>query len=188
MPKRKKVPRKTPKADPIVLIETALAKLKKAELVTLLVHVANEYPEVRRDLESELKVVKPVDLLLADITSAIFRATDIEDRMVNHNFDYDYQAYKEIKNSFKKLIALGQLDDVKNLALQLMEQGSYQVECSDEGMMTDDIEACLKPVIRKVASIDRDEAKTWAAKMISADRVGFICGEELEKLMKRGNS
>ena len=32
--------------------------------------------------------------------------------------------------------------------LELMNRGSYQVEMSDEGMMTEDIEECLQVVAR----------------------------------------
>ena len=63
-----------------------------------------------------------------------------------------------------------------------MESGSYQVECIDEGMMPDEIEVCLRPVIRAVAKADPDEAKLWCGKMMAADRVGFICDQELARV------
>ena len=34
------------------------------------------------------------------------------------------------------------------LSLELMKQGSYQVEMSDEGLMTEDIEDCLNVVLK----------------------------------------
>ena len=84
-------------------------------------------------LESKLSIDKPTELLLADIESAIGRATDFDNRMLNRNFDVDWQAYKEVEKGFGKLLKLGQVAEVKVLALKLMKQGSYQVECSDEG-------------------------------------------------------
>jgi hypothetical protein len=36
------------------------------------------------------------------------------------------------------------------LALELMKHGSYQVGMSDEGLMTEDIEACLTVVVKEL--------------------------------------
>lgn len=46
---------------------------------------------------------------------------------------------------------------------------SHQVEGSDEGLMTDDISQCLKPVVRAVKAAGGDEAVTWAGEMQAAD-------------------
>ena len=55
-------------------------------------------------------------------------------------------------------------------------------ECSDEGLMSEEISECLKPVIHSVKTAgDRDAAK-WAREMQLADRVGFICDKELAEL------
>ena len=70
--------------------------------------------------------------------------------------------------------------------LKLMKDGSYQVECSDEGLMTDDIRQCLKPVIQAVKAAGGIEAAKWAGAMRNADRVRFICDKELAEL--RGDS
>ena len=40
------------------------------------------------------------------------------------------------------------------LSLELMNRGSYQVEMSDEGMMTEDIEECLQVVVKAVGKSD----------------------------------
>ncbi len=183
MAKRKKVPKKKSTVDRFALIEVALRKQTKAELVDLLMATARQHEDVGRELESQLNIDKPVELLLTDAKSAIGRATDFDARMVNHNFDVDWQAYEEVKQGFKKLIKNGQIDEVKSLALELLKRGSYQVECSDEGMMSDDIEACLGPVIRAVKAGEAADAKSWATAMIAADRVGFICDNELKKLV-----
>jgi hypothetical protein len=63
-----------------------------------------------------------------------------------------------------------------------MKDGSYQVESSDEGLMTDEISDCLKPVIRAVKVDGGAEAAKWAFEMQIADRVGFIWDDELAKL------
>ena len=121
-----------------------------------------------------------------DVSSAIDRATDFDERMMNHNFDVDWQAYADVQKGLSLLVELGHLADAKSLALKLMKDGSYQVECSDEGLMTDEISQCLKPVIRAVKAAGGDEAVKWAGDMQTADRVGFICDKELAEL--RGGS
>lgn len=50
----------------------------------------------------------------------------------------------------KKLIELGQIKDAKSLAVKLMMDGSYQVECSDERLVPDDIQGCSSQVIQAV--------------------------------------
>lgn len=180
--KRTKRPRKNTKTDRIPLIEKALRKRTKADLVETILMIAGDHPVVARDLESQLGVEKPLDLLVADVSSAIDRATDIDERMSNHNLDVDWQAFEDVQNGLSQLVKLGHLEDAKSLALKLMKRGSYQVECSDEGLMTDDICQCLKPVIQAVKSAGGVEAAKWAEDMSNSDRVGFICDKELAKL------
>ena len=67
MTKRRKTLRKRAKTDRFPLIEKALEKLTKADLVTLVVKLAQENAELSRALEAELDVQKPIDLLVSDI-------------------------------------------------------------------------------------------------------------------------
>jgi hypothetical protein len=41
---------------------------------------------VARELEDRLTIEKPVDLLVADVSSATARATDFDEHLMNHNF------------------------------------------------------------------------------------------------------
>jgi hypothetical protein len=171
------------KADRFPLIETALGKRTKAELIEIVMKVAKSHAAVARELEDQLGIEKPVDLLVADVSSAIDRATDFNEGEINHNFDFDWQAYADARKGLRQLVDLGRLDDAKLLALKLMKDGSYQVECSDEGLMTEEIEDCLRPVIRAVKTLGGAEADKWAMEMQKADRVGFICEHELAELL-----
>ncbi len=186
MVKKKKVskrkPRKASIADRFPLIEKALRKQTKADIVNLFLLLAKKHASLARDLEDRLAIEKPAELLAADVSSAIDRATDFDDRMMNHNFDVDWEAYEDVQTGLEKLIKLGQFEDAKTLALKLMKDGSYQVECSDEGIMTDEIQVCLKPVIRAVKTKGGSSAGKWASEMLLADRVGFICENELKRL------
>ncbi len=181
-----KKPRELVKTDRFPAIEKELRKQTKATLIEMMLMIAKEHPVVSRDLEVRLEVEKPVDLLVSDVSSSIDRATDFDERWMNYNFDVDWQAYAEVRKGLLKLVDLGQLEYAKSLALKLMKDGSYQVACSDEGLMTDEINECLRPVIRAVKTAGGEGAARWANEMHIADQVGFICDKELAQL--RGKS
>ena len=138
-------------------------------------------------LMQRFQIAVPSEMLIRDTRQAIADATDYDEREMNYNFDYDYAAYNTIQKNFEKLIKAGSLDCVMELALELMNSGSEQVEMSDEGLMTDDIEECLRVVIKglKSADLSLDTVTTWAEQMLHTDRVGFICDEELGALAKQ---
>ncbi len=177
-----KKPRKLTYTDRFPQIEKALGKRTKANIIELILLLAKENALLTRDLERELAIEKPIDLLVGDISSAIDRATDFDEREVNYDFDVDWQAYEDVREGLKKLIELGQLEHAKHLAVRLMLAGSYQVECSDEGLMADDIQDCLRLVIQAVQAANDKDSAEWAAKMLGSDRVGCICDQELKKL------
>ncbi|MEM6692626.1 MAG: hypothetical protein AAF664_24565 [Planctomycetota bacterium] len=120
--------------------------------------------------------------MVKDIEIAIGLATDFDERRMNYNFDYDHESYEAVEKGLKKLIEHGELEEAKRLSLELMKRGSYQVACSDEGLMSYEIEDCLKPVIKAVKRTGGEQAKQWAAEMIRADEGGFICDSELGNL------
>jgi hypothetical protein len=70
------------------------------------------------------------------------------------------------------------------LSLELMEKGSCQVEMSDEGLMTEDIEECLRVVIQafKQCDLPTGEVVAWCAAMLKSDRAGCICDRELRAM------
>ncbi len=168
--------------SPSDLIRSGLSKCKKAELVDFLMGFSKQHLEVRRELETRLNVEKPVSLVVNDIESAIALATDFDERRMNYNFDYDGESYEAVEKGLKKLVQHEELEEAKRLSIELMKRGSYQVAFSDEGLMSYEIEDCLKLVIKAVKRAGGEQAKQWASEMIRADEVGFICDKELEKL------
>jgi hypothetical protein len=180
-----KKPRRLAATDRFAAIDRALCKRTKPELIAMILAIAKEHSVVARELEERLNIEKPVDLLVADLSSAIDRATDFDEREINHNFDFDWRAYADVQKGLSLLVKLGRLAEAKSLALKLMKDGSCQVECSDEGLMTDDISQCLRPVIRAVKDVGGVEAAEWAGDMQKADRVGFICDKELADLRRQ---
>jgi hypothetical protein len=182
MPKKTLVPPKRTDLGP--WLRKALAQHTKGELIDALVEIAREDRAVLRRLTARFELHAPLTELLAETRQAIADATAFDERDINRNFSYDDKAYAQVQRNLQRLIELGQLRPAMELALQLMQQGSYQVEASDEGLMTDDIEACLRPVLKAVRECDLSAAEvtTWCAGMLKADRVGFICDQELREL------
>jgi hypothetical protein len=152
--------------------------------VGALIELAEGDRGILRQLTARFDVATTLDELVAATHQAIADATDFDERQINRNFDYDYEAYAEVERNLGRLIASGQLRLAMTLALELMKHGSYQVEMSDEGLMAGDVEACLKVVIEAVTKSDlaADEVLAWCSALRTADRMGFIARGPLEAL------
>lgn len=186
MPQRK--PKKPTPAreqpESTVELRQALSKRTKAELVDALLELAQADRRVLRQLVARFDVASAVDELVAATRQAIADATAFDVRDINRNFAYDSEAYDEVKRNLGRLIASGQLRQAMQLALEMMKQGSYQVEMSDEGLMTADIEECLSVVHKALRKSDlpAEEVIAWCSAMLAKDRVGFIAREPIESL------
>jgi hypothetical protein len=179
---------KSPKtADPAQRLRKALARRTKGELIEVLVEFAIADRAVLRRLGARFELQTPAKELIVATRQAIADATAFDEREINYNFSYDHEAYDEVQQNLRRLIELGQLRPAMELSLELMDQGSYQVESSDEGLMTDDIEACFSAVLAALQKCDLPTAEViaWCAQMFKHDRVGFICDQELRALRQR---
>jgi uncharacterized Zn finger protein len=181
-PKKAAPARKRPEST--AELRKALSRQRKAELVDVLLELAQADRGVLRQLTARFDVAAAPDELVAATRQAIADATDFDERDINRNFAYDYEAYREVKRNLGRLIDSGQLRLAMQLSLELMKQGSYQVEMSDEGMMTADIEDCLSVVLKTLAKCDLPAAEIigWCSTMLDNDRVGFIAREPLQSL------
>ncbi len=181
-PKRPILSRKP--SGPTAKLRQALARRKKAELVDVLMELAEGDRGILRQLTARFDLATAPDELVATTRQAIADATDFDEREINHNFDYDDEAYGEVKRNLGRLIDSGQLRHTMPLALELMKQGSYQVEMSDEGLMTEDIEDCLHVVLEALRKCDLPavEVIAWCSAMLESDRMGFIAREPLQSL------
>jgi predicted outer membrane protein len=189
MPRHKPKKRVLASTPPQAMAELrrALSRRKKAELVEFLVELAQDDRGVQRQLTARYAVAATSDQLVAATRQAIADATAFDPRDINHNFDYDDEAYREVQRNLARLITAGQLRPAMELALELMKHGSYQVEMSDEGMMTEDIEDGLKVVLKALDRCDlpAGDIIAWCTALRANDRVGFIASEPLESLRKR---
>jgi hypothetical protein len=165
-------------------LRTALTGRKKAELVDILLQLAQSDRGVLRQLTARFDVAAAPAELVAATRQAIADATDFDVRDINRNFDYDCEAYREVKRNLGRLIASGHLRSAMQLSLELMKHGSHQVEMSDEGMMTEDIEDCLRVIVTTLNNCDlpAEDVIAWCSAMLDHDRVGVIAREPLQSL------
>jgi len=184
----KRLPKKAAKTpDTAARLRKVLAKRPKRELMEALVEFASEDRGILRRLDARFELEAPPQELVATIRQAIADATCFDERDINRNFPYDYAAYGAVKRNLGRLIGLGHLRAAMELSLELMKQGSCQVEMSDEGLMTDDIEECLQVVIQALKKCDLPPAEVvaWCDGMAKRDRMGFIADRELGALRQQ---
>jgi hypothetical protein len=188
--KLKKAAPASKRPESMAQLRRALSRRKKAELVDTLLGLAQADRGVLRQLTARFDVAAAPDELVAATHQAIADATAFDERDINRNFAYDYEAYGEVKRNLGRLIGAGQLPLAMRLALELMKQGSYQVEMSDEGLMTQDIEDCLDVVLKALAKSELPAAEViaWCTAMLETDRVGFIAREPLQSLRSRAQA
>jgi hypothetical protein len=185
-PPRRAVPSSN-QAGPAAQLREALVRRKKAELVDILMELAEADRGMLRQLTARYEVAASPEDLVAETRQAITEATHFDKRDMNRNFSYDHHAYGEVKRNLARLIDEGQLRQALPLALELMKRGSDQVEMSDEGLMTGEIEDCLTVVIKALGKCDLAAAEViaWCTAMLETDRNGFIASEALESFRNR---
>ena len=82
----------------------ALTRRKKAELVDVLMELAQADRGILRQLTARFDVAAAPDELVAATRQAIADATAFDKRDINRNFAYDYEAYGEVKRNLGRLI------------------------------------------------------------------------------------
>jgi hypothetical protein len=171
----------------VAALRRQLAKRKKAELVDLLLEMADQDRKVLRQLTARFEVTLAAEEWAAATRQAITDATAFDERDINRNFAYDYEAYDAVKRNLSRLIQARQLPLAMELSLELMQAGSHQVEMSDEGLMTEDIEDCLHVVIKALqqSELPAQEVIAWCRAMQNSDRVGCIAEKELQLLRQQ---
>jgi hypothetical protein len=186
MPKRKqrKAAPASKQPESMAELRKTLSKQRKPELVEVLLELAQGDRGVLRQLTARFDMAATPDELVTATRQAIADATYFDKRDINRNFEYDYEAYGEVKRNLGRLIDAEQLRLAMQLALELMKQGSHQVGMSDEGMMTTDIEDSLSIVLKTLEKCDLPAAEiiAWCSAMHENDDVGFIAQERLQAL------
>jgi hypothetical protein len=178
------------RSESLTALRQALTRRNKAELVEALLERPQADRGVLRRLMARFDVAVRSDELATATRQAIADATSFDKRDVNRNFAYDDAAYDEVKRNLSRLIQSGELRLAMQLALELMKQGSYQVEMSDEGLMAPDVEGGLDVVLRALEKCDQaaDEVAAWCSAMLDKDHMGFIARGPLEALRTRAQT
>ena len=83
-------------ADTTAGLRKALNARTKPELVNALLELARADRGVLRQLTARFDVAAAPKELVAATRQAIADATDFDEREINSNFDYDYEAYEEM--------------------------------------------------------------------------------------------
>ncbi|MEW6252819.1 MAG: hypothetical protein AB1716_19455 [Planctomycetota bacterium] len=183
----KKTLRRAQRGNAEQRLRAALARCSKEELIDILSECARADRAALRRIAAHVELPTSPNELVQLTREAIAEATAFDERDINRNFDYDVEAYREVQHNLQRLIELKQLRPAMELSLELMAAGSYQVEASDEGLMTDDIKTCLSAVLETLrrCELPPAEIRAWCTAMIKRDRVGFVCDQELRALRKR---
>lgn len=168
------------------LRDLAIRKDKLEDFLNLLESLRESHTKKQRFIERLIVVDGSGEALVLTTRQLIAKATSFDEKYRNHNFDYDWKGYEAIKQNFECLLKAGHLTDVMNLAVELMQAGSAQIEASDEGDMQQELENCLKVAIHAVRKSDllKSEILDWTEKILAADRVRFICHFDLEELKR----
>jgi hypothetical protein len=186
MPKRR-VKQAVKTVDPRERLRKALAAHTKAELIDALMELAEDNRRIMRQLDERFEVEAAPEELVDATRQAIADATYFDKRDINRNFDYDDAAYDAVKRKLGRLVGLGQFRAAMDLSLELMVKASRQIEMSDEGLMTDEVEECLRVVTEGLAGcgLPADEVAAWCAQMLASDSMGFVCNAELQSLRRQ---
>jgi uncharacterized Zn finger protein len=159
-----------------------LATYTQAELVALLVELAQRIPEVRDALAVRQMLANDnADQLQAEVLKRIIAATT-EPGWRNHwGADGYTPDYGPVLDGFKLLLERGHADAVVRLGEHLLEAGISQVEQSDdEGETAAEISACLAVVFQALpaSSLQPDEQLTWAIDALLRDPYDLCDGAQ----------
>ncbi len=159
-----------------------LATYTQAELVALLIELAQRIPEVRDALAVRQMLANDnADQLEAEVLKRIIAAT-AEPGWRNH-WDADGYTpdYGPVIDGLKLLLERGHADAVVRLGEHLLEAGISQVEQSDdEGETAAEVSACLAVVFQALtaSSLEPDEQLTWAIDALLRDPYDLCDGAQ----------
>ena len=162
-----------------------LQKQTKAELVTLLVQLAEAHEGVRRSLEDRRtltsgKTHKVLQTIRSEIAALAEPAWD------SYGYGVPVASTERLEAALRALVEAGRADAAVQLGPELLAAGSRALEYEHEGESGDAISACLDVLFRaldgtSLAAADRIE---WALDMALADDYE-LCAAGLEDFWKK---
>jgi uncharacterized Zn finger protein len=176
-------------SEPVRLeIEPFLQEKSKAQLVELLLELAEQHPDIAQDLVNRQQILSGSTKKLVARLRKEIREVGAEPGWQRHWSDEGYTPdYSEIRRKLNTLLEAGHPDEVLDLGRELMIVGLRQAEESDdEGETADQVASCM-PVI--VEALDRSSLSlaaklAWAVEAVLKDPFE-ICSDFEEYLGRR---
>lgn len=173
--------------SPDTTLRTYIQEHSKAELVELLLELAETHDEVRQSLENRRSLTSgETRKVLKSIRSEI--ATLEEPAWESHHYGgYQVRNSERLKAMLQALVASGQADAAVRLGPELLAAGSRALEYEHEGESSEEIGACLDVLFEaldatSMAPADRIE---WVLDMAMADQYE-LCYQGFENLWDKG--
>jgi uncharacterized Zn finger protein len=174
--------------EPVRLeIEPFLQDKSKAQLVGLLLELAEEHPDIAQDLRDRQQIVSGSTKKLVARLRKEIRAVGAEPGWGHWGDEGFTPDYSGIRRKLSALLEAGHTDEVLGLGRELMIVGLRQAEESDdEGETADQVASCM-PVI--VEALDRSSLSpaaklAWAVEAVLKDPFE-ICSDFEEYLGRR---
>lgn len=163
-------------------LRTYLQEHTKAELVELLLELAETHDEVRRSLEARRNLTSgETRRVLKSIRTEI--ATLEEPAWESHHYGYQVRNTDRLKAMLQALVASGQADAAVGLGPELLAAGTQALEYEHEGESSEAIGACLDVLFGALdkTSMSPADRIEWVLDMALADEYE-LCSEGFENL------
>lgn len=154
----------------------------RAELLALLLKLAEDHDEVRQSLENRRNLTSgETRKVLKSIRSEI--ATLEEPAWESHHYGYQVRNTDRLKAMLQALVASGQVDAAVRLGPELLAAGTQALEYEHEAESTEPIGACLDVLFQALdrSSMPPADRIEWVLDMALADEYE-LCREGFENL------
>ncbi|MEO6162551.1 MAG: SWIM zinc finger family protein, partial [Candidatus Binatia bacterium] len=167
-----------------------LQKRSKKDLIEIITDLASHHPTVRQSLKDRTEIAKgkPAKLLEAirrDLNH-LSREGGWKDKWSGHGSIPDYAPVRERLN---RLLSSGYADAVVEVATELLDAGTEQIEMSDdEGETAEEIASCLDVAFKALACSSLPPARRllWAIEMELEDQFELCRGAHIFLAAKHG--
>ena len=157
-------------------LRTYLQEHTKAELVELLLELAETHGEVRQSLENRRSLTSgEIRKVLKSIRSEI--AALEEPAWESRHYGYQVRNTDRLKAMLQALVASGQVDAAVRLGPELLAAGIQALEYEHEGESTEAIGDCLDVLFQAIdrSSLSPADRIEWVLDMALADEYELCC-------------
>jgi len=154
-------------------IEGFLKGKPKAQLIELIFELAEQHPELTRDLSDRTQLISGNTEALVERLSKEIRHISGEPGWQNYWQDEGFTPdYSGIRKKLETLLKAGHSDEVLSLGRELVETGTLQVSQSqDEGETAMEIATCIPLIVKALdrSSLDPADRLSWALEVVLND-------------------